>query len=149
MNILEESMANSLLVCVDLMPHSRAVVKKAVELGKNLKSKIILIHVRDESPTGSHSSSTHSTATAKELIKENNEMEKLEEYLRDSGLEFTSSQPKGDVMKILKEKVQETDPLFVVMGSVHNSALHHLVSGSIAGTLLEKSKIPVLLVPEA
>lgn len=140
-------MAENLLVCVDLKPLSHRVVKKAIELGKKLDSSITLMHIRDKSPTGSHSSATHSSQTAKDLILENNEMEKLEEQLRDSGLKFEVKQPMGDIVKLVDAVIKELNPLFLILGSSHNSALHHMISGSIAGSLLEKSGIPVLLVP--
>lgn len=139
---------DSILVCVDLRKLSRKVVEKAIDLAKKLQAEITLIHVRDASPTSSHSTPNHSDHSAKELIRENNEIEKLEETLRDSGCPYSVKQPTGDIIKELRKAIDEISPLFLVMGSKNNSALHHMVSGSIAGSILDKAGISVLLVPE-
>lgn len=133
---------------MDLKQISRRVVDKAITLGKGIDGEITLLHIRGTSPTSSHATANHSGHSAQEMIKDNNEMEKLEEKLRDSGLTFVSEQPTGDIMKILIGKVKDLSPEMVILGSAHNNALHHLVSGSVAGSLLDKTGIPVLLVPE-
>lgn len=138
---------DKLMVCVDLSGLSRRVVEKAIELGKKIDGEIVLVHVRQKSPTMAHATPNHSNRSAKKLILENNELDKLEEILRDSGLSFSIKQPMGDVIKELGIILQEIDPLFMIMGSAHNSALHHVVSGSVAGELLEKQTTPVMLVP--
>ena len=141
-------MNNHILVCVDLKSLSRRVLLKAVELGKQIGGEIFLVHVRDSSPTSSHATANHSGRTAEELIRENNELEKLEEILRDSGLKYRVDQPTGDIVPVMTETIAAWKPQMVVMGSAHNSALHHVVSGSVAGAILEKTGVPVLLVPE-
>jgi len=137
-----------ILVCVDLKKLSRKVLEKAIQLSKKLQAEISLLHVRDAAPTSSHSTPNHSDHSAKELIRENNEIQKLEELLRDSGCSYKIKQPTGDVIKEIRKEIEELDPLFLVLGSENNSALHHVVSGSIAGTILDKVGTSVLLVPE-
>lgn len=137
---------DKLMVCVDLTGLSRRVVDKAIELGKKINGEIVMVHVRQKSPTMAHATANHSDRSAKKLILENNELDKLEEQLRDSGLTFSIKQPMGEVSKEVAKLLEEINPFCLIMGSAHNSALHHVVSGSVAGELLEKSSTPVMLV---
>jgi nucleotide-binding universal stress UspA family protein len=140
-------MEDKILVCVDLKELSKEVLKKAIELGKKMNAHIDMVHIRALSPTSDHSAANHSASSAKELLRENKEITKLKELLRDSKLSFHVEEPLGDVLPLLLAKIKEEAPLFIVMGSEHNSAMHHFISGSLPGSILEKAKIPLLLVP--
>lgn len=137
------------MICTDLGKISDQVISKGVELAVKLKAPIRLVHVLTGDNATPHATPNASDTTAKEMIQAQNKLERAKERLRDSGCEFTAVTPKGDVIDELKKEIADQDPYVLVMGALNNTALRHVVSGSVAGSVLNSTNCQVLLVPEA
>jgi nucleotide-binding universal stress UspA family protein len=136
------------MISTDLGKISNTVIKKGIELAVKLKAPIHLIHVMSGDKATPHATPNAYDSIAKDRIQMHNKLERAQEWLRDSGCPFTIATPAGEVITELKAEVQKIQPYILVLGALHNNALHHVVSGSVAGTILESTKCQVLLVPE-
>lgn len=138
-----------LLCCIDFSEITMAVLKESVKLSKALNAKISLLHVRTTSTSiSSHTSQATAARIADEMVEENNKFEKAEEYFRDSNIDFTSKIVEGSVDKAIINEAKEIGADYIIMGSIENNALHHMVTGSIPAKVMRNSGVPLILVPE-
>ncbi len=141
-------MGESVMICSDLGKIGDRVLEKGIELACKLKAPVRLVHVITGEKATPHATPNMSGSAAKDMIQMQNRLERAKERLRDSGCEFTVATPSGDVAEELKKEIKARDPYILVMGALNNTALHHVVSGSVAGTVLNSTNCQVLLVPE-
>ncbi len=141
-------MSDTVMICSDLGKIGERVLEKGIELAGKLNAPIHLVHVITGEKATPHATPNKSGSAAKEMIQMQNRLERAKERLRDSGCSFTAATPTGDIIEELKKQIEKIDPYILVMGALNNTALHHVVSGSVAGTILNSTKCQVLLVPE-
>lgn len=145
MNIIEDE---TIMICTDLGKISSCVIKKGIALAVKLKAPIHLVHVMTDEKATPHATPNKATGAAKNLIQRQNRLDRAREYLRDSGCEYTVATPLGEVTEELIKEINRVKPHMLVMGALNNTALRHVVSGSVAGTILGSTGCPVLLIPE-
>jgi nucleotide-binding universal stress UspA family protein len=141
-------MSKTIMICTDLGKISERVIQKGVELAVKLQAPIRLVHVISKEKAVPHATPNASDSAAKDMIQTQNRLERAKERLRDSGCEFTTVTPKGEVTEELKKEVESQKPYILVMGALNNTALRHMVSGSVAGSILNNTNCQVLLIPE-
>ena len=141
-------MSNTVLICTDFGKISDRVITKGIELAEKIQAPVRLIHVITGEKAAPHATPNASGSAAKERIQMQNKLERATERLKDSGCPFSTATPKGDVIEELKKEIKEQNPYILVMGALNNTALHHVVSGSVAGTILNSTNCQVLLIPE-
>lgn len=140
-------MNDTIMICTDLGKINGILLQKGRDLAVKLNAPIHLVHVLSGEKATPHATPNAFASTAKERIQIQNKMERAEETLKDSGCKVSSSLPSGEIIEALKEEIKKVDPYIIVMGAVNNTALHHVVSGSVAGTILSSTHKQVLLVP--
>ncbi|MCC8358655.1 universal stress protein [Salinimicrobium sediminilitoris] len=145
------------LIAVDYNPVSEKVAQKGYELAKNLNAEVCLIHVLDDVgfygahyPTfmgyDGYSGMGPDLDVAMEMRNIAEEfLEKAQKHLNDPQVKTHLAE--GDTAKSIMAYGEEWGASMLVMGTHSHSVLEKLLLGTVAEKVLEKTKIPVYLVP--
>ncbi len=145
------------LIAVDYNPSSQEVAEKGYQLAKLMGAEVCLIHVMSEVahydmqyPTFMGYAGYDVGAVDINMI---NEMQKVtEEYLNSVASHLddpnvTTHLTEGDAGRAILEYAEEWNANVIVMGTHSHSALEKLLMGTVASLVIEKTKIPVYLIP--
>lgn len=145
------------LIAVDYNPSSQKVAESGYELAQLMNAEVCLIHVMSEVahygvryPTFMGYEGYDPGVVDVEMI---NEMTKVtEDYLSSVANHLNDPNvithlAEGDAANMLLEYSDQWNADVLVMGTHSHSALEKLLMGTVASTVLEKTKIPVYLVP--
>ena len=145
------------LIAIDYNPVSEKVAEQGYELAKALNAEICLLHVLDDNgfyghqyPTfmgyDGYSGMAPDLNVAMEMRNIAEEfLEKAKDHLNDSNIKIHLTE--GDTVKTILAYAEEWGANVVVMGTHSHSVLEKLLLGTVAEKILEKTKIPVYLVP--
>ena len=145
------------LIAIDYNPVSEKVAEKGYELAKQLGAQVCLLHVMDDSgyyqtqfPTFLGYTGVTTFGPDINLAVElrniaENFLEKAAAHLEDPNVQTHLAE--GDTAKNLLAYAEEWDANVIVMGTHSHSALEKLLIGTVAEKIIEKTKIPVYLVP--
>lgn len=145
------------LIAIDYNPVSEKVAKEGYELAKNLNAEVCLIHVLDDVgfygaqyPTfmgyDGYSGMGPDFNVAMEMNNIAREfMDSAKKHLQDPQVKTHIAE--GDTAKTILNYGEEWGASLLVMGTHSHSVLEKLFLGTVAEKILEKTKIPVYLVP--
>ncbi len=146
-----------ILIAVDYNPVSEKVAEQGYELAKSLNAEVCLIHVLDDVgfygaqyPTfmgyDGYSGMGPDLDVAMEMRNIAEEfLEKARTHLDDPQVKTHLAE--GDTAKTIMAYGEEWGANILVMGTHSHSVLEKLLLGTVAEKILEKTKIPVYLVP--
>lgn len=146
-----------ILIAVDYNPVSEKVAEQGYELAKSLNAEVCLIHVLDDVgfygaqyPTfmgyDGYSGMGPDLDVAMEMRNIAEEfLEKARTHLKDPHVKTHLAE--GDTAKTIMAYGEEWGANVLVMGTHSHSVLEKLLLGTVAEKILEKTKIPVYLVP--
>ena len=145
------------LIAIDYNPVSEKVAEQGYDLAKNLNAEVCLIHVLDDVgfygaqyPTfmgyDGYTGMGPDLDVAMEMrnIAEDF-MDKARQHLGDENVKTHLAE--GDTAKSIIEYGEEWGASLLVMGTHSHSVLEKLLMGTVAEKILEKTRIPVYLVP--
>lgn len=145
------------LIAIDYNPSSQKVAESGYELAKLMGAEVCLIHVMSEMahygmryPTFMGYEGYDPGAVDVAMI---NEMQKVtEDYLNSVARHLNDSEvithlSEGDAANVLLEYSRQWNADLLVMGTHSHSALEKLLMGTVASKVLEKTSIPVYMVP--
>lgn len=145
------------LIAIDYNPSSQKVAESGYELAKLMGAEVCLIHVMSEMahygmryPTFMGYEGYDTGAVDIEMI---NEMQKVtEDYLKSAARHLNDPNvithlAEGDAANVLLEYSEQWNADLLVMGTHSHSALEKLLMGTVASSVLEKTNIPVYMVP--
>lgn len=145
------------LIAIDYNPSSQKVAEAGHELAKLMGAEVCLIHVMSEVahygmryPTFMGYEGYDPGAFDVEMI---NEMQKVtEDYLSSAANHLNDPEvithlAEGDAATVLLEYSEQWNADLLVMGTHSHSALEKLLMGTVASKVLEKTNIPVYMVP--
>lgn len=153
---------NTILYATDLGKHTRPAFRMAVSLAKQSNAKIHFLYVIEpiNVNTASMVNSYLTEGTVEDLYQRS--VDDLHNKLKDridkfcleelDGEEFPGGKPVADIVEgspaaTIIKRAEETNVDLIVMGSHAHSKLNHLFIGSVADKVVNRSTIPVLLVP--
>ncbi len=137
-----------ILVCLDFSEISNNVVEEACSFAARTGAVLNLVSVsphRDKNNT--HVVENLAKERSMQMIKENQKMQKFESICKERGVEVKSSILSGGVVDAICDEAGEFDPDFIIIGSETANAAVHVIKGSVGAGLLNKLKLPLLLVP--
>ncbi|HXY45379.1 MAG TPA: universal stress protein [Acidimicrobiales bacterium] len=137
-------MNNKLLVAIDTSDVSKRVVAAAKELGTQLGSEVIVLHLRERELLG------RSGVVATEENKEAQAtVDTAVAELKDAGLSargLVLNTIYGHAAREIVEQAKENDVGTIVMGNRGHSELESLIVGSTAHKVLHLADRPVLVI---
>lgn len=145
------------LIAIDYHPVSEKVTDAGYDLAKNLNAEVCLIHVLADVgfygaqyPTFMGYDGYTGMGPDLDLAMEMRNiaedfMDKARQHLGDDSVKIHLAE--GDTVKTLLEYSREWGASVLVMGTHSHSVLEKLLLGTVAEKILEKTKIPVYLVP--
>lgn len=134
----------TIIVPVDFSDATAPVVTAATSLALALSATMVLVHVIapvvDARLTIDRFALTRATTASEQL-------EEWYEKLKSDGFSSEPVQVAGDPAACICEEAERRQADYIVMGSHGHGALHDLLLGSTARSVIKKSACPVLIVP--
>jgi nucleotide-binding universal stress UspA family protein len=140
----------NILCPTDFSPSSEAAVALAVDLAKQLKSRVVLVHILQPPVYVGWEESPVALAATAELLDQSREratqqLSAAVTKLGASGLQVESQVHDGTPHQQIAELSKQFD--LVVMGTHGRTGLPHLLLGSVAERVVRTAHCPVLTVP--
>ena len=140
----------NILITIDFNDKEEYLIQKAVEWAKNFDAKLWIVHVADPEPefVGFGVGPQYiRDAMAKELKKEHKLLFEYANEIKKQGLKAEGLLIKGGTTDMIMEEAKKLNIDMIIIGHHEHSILYKLFFGSVASSVVRKSKIPVLLVP--
>ncbi|WP_026450008.1 universal stress protein [Aequorivita capsosiphonis] len=145
-----------IMITLDYNPNSEKVVNMGNELAKLMKAEVCLFHVLAEvsyygmqyEPFMGYEGYAFPIdyRIQEEVVKVAQDfLDKTVTHL--GGNNITTHLAEGDTAQKILEYAQEWNADLIVMGTHSHSTLEKIFLGTVASTVLEKTKIPVYMVP--
>lgn len=145
------------LIGLDYNPNSEGVVRKGYELAKKLGAEVCLIHVlADVSYYGVNYPSFMGYEGYNEMAVDLNVISELREVARDyvktaakhlNDPNVSTHMAEGPTSTAILNYAEEWNADMIVLGTHSHSVLEKVLMGTTASHILEKTKIPVFLIP--
>jgi nucleotide-binding universal stress UspA family protein len=140
----------NILVSIDFEKESNLLVTKAGELATKFGSKLWIIHVLTPETDfsgydGDHRSETESRK--EELEERNKFVERYVQQLKNSGIDVEGLLVQGPIIDMILQKIETLNIDLVIIGHHKHSLFYKTFVGNTDTSLVNKSSIPVLLIP--
>lgn len=145
------------LIGIDYNPNSEGVVRKGYELAKKLGAEVCLIHVlADVSYYGVNYPSFMGYEGYNEMAVDLNVISELREVARDyvetaakhlNDPQVSTHMTEGPTSSAILTYAKEWNADMIVLGTHSHSVLEKVLMGTTASHILEKTEIPVYLIP--
>jgi nucleotide-binding universal stress UspA family protein len=140
----------NILAAIDFSERSEAVLRTALEQAKAFGAHLWLVHVAAPEPgfvgydAGPQSVRDN---VAKHIRERHREIQVMAEAVRAQGVEVTSLLIRGSTVKALLGEAEKLSVDLIVLGSHGHGLMHRVLLGSVSQAILQKSLVPVLLIP--
>lgn len=140
----------NIVAAIDFSERSEAVLRIASDHARAFEAHLWLVHVAAPEPgfvgyDGGPQSVRDNVA--KHIRERHREIQQMAERVRDSGLECTSLLVRGATVKALMAESERLNADLLVLGSHGHGLMHRVLLGSVSQALLQKSHIPVMVIP--
>jgi nucleotide-binding universal stress UspA family protein len=143
-------MFSRILVAVDGSPFAERALKYAIELTKEYRAKLIIVHVvlrRFYAVTPSEAGVLATTVFVKELESEGREIiTKAEAQVKNEGIEYETKLLQGVPADEIIRTAQSEKVDLIVVGSRGLTEVRAFLLGSVSDKVSHHSKCPVLIV---
>lgn len=144
-------MSDTYLVAVDGSAGSQRAAEYAADRAKASKSKIFLAYVIEWSPYSFHTpeelAERHKRREEEIERAQSTVLEPIAKSVKASGLDVEVSVHHGNPSETLAELAQEKGASQIFIGRKGESRISSLLFGSVAGSLVQTSPVPVTVVP--
>jgi nucleotide-binding universal stress UspA family protein len=140
----------NILVTIDFNKGDQKLIDKAIQLAKTSNSKVWLIHIAAPDPDFvgySVGPQYIRDDRASDLRKEHKVLQEHAKVLKDKGIESEGLLVQGATIEMILEESKKLDVDLIIAGHHDHNFIYKAFVGSVSGSLIKKSKIPVLLVP--
>ncbi len=138
-----------IMACIDFTEGTDQIVDKGIELATATNAGLCLIHVASPKPElpnvvcGKRSF----PELAKRLCKCNRHFDDFARRIKEAGIELTTVRTRGEAAQTIADEAIKYQAGMIIMGAKNNSALRHLIAGSVAANVMKKTPAAVVLVP--
>ena len=138
-----------ILIPTDFSSVADNATQYAIEIAAAFKSKLFLYHVFSMKKSDYDLNFSNEKQPFKKKVKLSMEKttEKFKEAITQKELTLKTKVYQGNIFSLFGRTVKKDGIALVVMGSKGASGINKIIFGSVAATALEKSKIPLLVVP--
>lgn len=140
----------SIVAAIDFSERTDAVIQLASIQAKAFGAHLWLLHAAAPEPgfvgydAGPQSVRDN---VAKHIRERHREIQDLAESVRQGGVEATALLVRGSTVKALLTESERLEADLIVLGSHGHGLMHRVLLGSVSQEILQKSSIPVLLIP--
>lgn len=139
-----------ILAAIDFSPVTEQVLGTLTQMAAALPTQVWLIYVAPPEPAfvgyGTGPDVVRGQVAA-ELHASHQQLQKLADRLRASGVETTALQLQGKTVETVISEANRLPASLIVLGSHGRGAVYNMLVGSVAEGIVRASKVPVLLVP--
>ena len=139
-----------LLLAVDFSDSSQKLIECVKDWGKVVSEKVWLLHVAEPEPefVGYEVDTPEMRdVVARRYQKEHQQLQQMSQELRSEGLDCVALLVQGPTVETILREIKNLSVDIVVLGSHGKGILKHLLVGSTSEGVLQKSSVPVLVVP--
>ncbi len=138
-----------ILIPTDFSPVADNATKFAIEIADAFKSKLFLYHVYTMKKSDYDLNFSDEEQPFKKKVNRNMEktVKKFKEIITQKDLKLHSKVYQGNIFSLFGRTVKKDGIELIVIGSKGASGINKMIYGSVAAIALEKSKIPLLVVP--
>lgn len=138
---------NQILVATDFSDGSDEALDKAIEVAKQAEAEVELLHVlelgADTFPYGLAAYDDHAG-----LLKHiESELQKRAARVADAGVTVTTKMVEGAAPAEIVQRARKIRADVIVVGTHGRTGLSHVLLGSVAGRVVQKSACAVLTIP--
>lgn len=140
----------NILVAVDLEKSGQLLVDTAASLAEKFGSSVYILHIADPEPDfmGNKVGPAYiRDIRANELHKEHKLVQDYAEQLRSKGIEADSLLIAGATVETIINEIEKRDTDLVIIGHHKHGWLHKIFIGGIDRAVINKSNVPVMIVP--
>jgi nucleotide-binding universal stress UspA family protein len=140
----------NILVSIDFEKETHLLVDKAFAMAKKMGSKIWIIHIAAPDPdfVGYGAGPQNEIDfRSHELRKERKIIEKYVRELKEKGVDAEGLLIQGPTVKTILKETEKLNIDLVIIGHHKHRLLYKTFVGNTDSALINKSKVPVLLVP--
>ena len=140
----------NVVAAIDFSERTEAVVALASSQAKAFQAKLWLVHVAaPEAGFVGYDAGPQSVRdnVAKHIRERHREIQELADGVRSAGVETTALLIRGVTVKALLSEAERLEADLLVLGSHGHGLMHRVLLGSVSQAVLQKSTIPVLLIP--
>lgn len=140
----------NLLVSIDFNNKEELLLDQAFKLGHTFDAKIWLVHIAAPDPdfVGYEPGPQYiRDSRAEDLRKEHQQLQEYANQLKARGVETEGLLIQGATIETVIEESEKLNIDMIITGHHDHNFLYKTFVGSVADGIVNKSKIPVLLVP--
>jgi nucleotide-binding universal stress UspA family protein len=147
----ETGMKKSILLAVDGSPGSSRALKYVMDTADKSKVSVLLVYVIEWSPysfnTPEENAERHKRREGEILKATSSVVDPTKRTLEDGGFQVTTVVRHGALAETLIGLAEENGVSDIVIGRRGQSSIKSLLFGSVAGSLIQTSSIPIVVVP--
>ena len=138
-----------IMACIDFTEGTDRIVDKGIELATATNAGLCLINVSSPKPElpnvvcGKRSF----PELAKRLCKCNRHFDDFARRIKEAGIELTTVRARGEAAQTIADEAVKHRAGMIIMGTKNNSALRHLIAGSVPAEVMKRTQSTVVLVP--
>ena len=144
-------MAEVILLGIDGSPNSERAADMAADHAKTTGRRLVVAHVIEWSPytfnTPEENEERHKRREEEIERAEAHVVRPIIERLKKAGVEGETIVRHGHAAEVLSRLAKEHDARVIYIGRIGQSRLRELLFGSVAGSLVQISPVPVTVVP--
>ena len=140
----------NIFLALDFEEKSGQLIEHAMQLAKRFESKVWIVHIAAPDPdfVGYEVGPQYIRDTrAKELRAEHRFLQIIAKDFEEIGIEAEGLLIQGPTVEMILEEAKNLNSDLINTGSHDHGFLHNALYGNTAQKLLNKSKIPLLVVP--
>lgn len=140
----------NILATIGFYDNEKLVMEKASEIAKAFTAKIWLLHVVSPEPefVGFGVGPQYiRDARATELKKEHRMIEEYADELKTKGVDAEGLLIQGSTIEMIMQEAEKLEIDLIVTGHHDHNFVYKAFYGSVASGVINKTKIPLLLVP--
>lgn len=140
----------NILATIGFYDNEKLLMEKAFEIAEAFNAKIWLLHVVSPEPefVGFGVGPQYvRDARAKELKKEHRMLDEYADELKAKGIQAEGLLIKGSTIEMIMHEAEKLKIDLIVTGHHDHNFVYKAFYGSVASGVINKTKIPVLLVP--
>lgn len=138
------------LVAVDFSPVSERQLEIVGRLAKGIWREVYLLHVAEPEPDFigfQPGPDVVRKQVADEYHREHRRLQEMAETLRQQGVDATALLVQGSIVETILEKAEDLEAGLIIVGSHGHGAAYGLLVGSVSRGVIQRARIPVLVVP--